>query len=108
MNDEKEREQSFARIITVFSVSAGMVGVCLTAISLIVAVQNLAKYETICDALLVVDALVFVVASTSSFVAMRVHHREAWRRWLLIAELAMLMGLVLMGLVCAFLAFVLV
>ena len=90
------------------SVSAGMVGVCLTAISLIVAVQNLSEFETFCDLLLVADALAFIVAATASFVALRFHGRPAGERWLLVAEVSMLIGLVLMGSVCALLAFVLI
>jgi hypothetical protein len=85
-----------------------MVGVCLTAISLIVAVQNLSEFETVCDLLLVVDALTFIVAATASFVAMRFHGRPSGDRWLFLAELAMLVGLVMMGAVCALLAFVLI
>jgi hypothetical protein len=103
-----EQEQALTRIVTVFSVSAGMVGVCLTAISLIVAVQNLSRFETMCDALLVADTMIFIVAATVSFVALRVHQRRNWRRWRVVAELAMLTGLVVMGAVCALLAFVLV
>jgi hypothetical protein len=101
-------EQALTRTVTVFSVSAGMVGVCLTAISLIVAVQNLSEFETFCDLLLVADALAFIVAATASFVALRFHGGPAGDRWLLVAEVAMLIGLVLMGAVCALLAFVLI
>jgi hypothetical protein len=53
----------FTHLLTVLSVSAGMVGVCLTAIGLIGVMKSLSRVETIVDDLLAISAMLFMVTA---------------------------------------------
>lgn len=61
----------YTHLLTILSVSSGMVGVCLTAIGLIGIVKSLNKIETIVDDLLALGTLLFMVAGALSFFGMR-------------------------------------
>jgi hypothetical protein len=97
--------RAFTHQITLFSVSSAMLGVCLTAISLIMVVENLSQFRTICDGLLAGDALLFVAATLLSYLAMRTHHPSVSRSCHRAADSTMLIGLIFMALVCVFLVF---
>ena len=56
-------EYAFNHTLTVFSVSAGMIGVCLTAIGLVKIVSLAKGVETLCDDLIAIDAMVFGLAA---------------------------------------------
>ena len=103
----EQREHAFWMQITMFSVSTALVGVCLTTISMIVVVENLSGYSTLCDALLAVDALLFLFAALCSFISFRLQFRWRWRAFLVAAEIALLCGLSFMVVVCAILAWTL-
>src|SRR6266446_2012044 len=57
--------------IHIFTVSAAMVGVCLTVIGLIRIVITLQKNDTLADNLLAGDALLFLTSCILSYWAMR-------------------------------------
>jgi hypothetical protein len=97
--------RAFTHQITLFSVSSAMVGACLTAISLIMVVENLSEFRTICDGLLVGDSLLFVAATLLSYLAMRTQRPGLSRSCHRAADSTMLIGLVFMALVCVFLVF---
>jgi hypothetical protein len=104
--EERKRafqEQSFARMLTVFSVASGMVGVCITAISLILVVEKLSAYQTLCDTLLVLDSFFFLGAALFSFAAMRLHFRRPWRAFMVVADVLVILGMICMVVVCGFL-----
>jgi hypothetical protein len=103
----EQREHAFRMQITMFSASTALVGVCVTTISLIVAIKNLSDYSTLCDALLAVDSLLFLFAALCSFISFRLRFRWRWRAFLLAAEVALLCGLSFMVVVCAILAWTL-
>ena len=44
-------DQEYAFQVALFTVSSAMVGVCLTAIGLILVVERTSEYRTLCDAL---------------------------------------------------------
>jgi hypothetical protein len=94
--DDKQREHATTHQITVFSVSAGMVGACLTAISLILVIKNLATFRTWCDVIFVVDMLLFLGASLLSYIAFRLDFRGPWRFCHLTADVLILVGMALM------------
>jgi hypothetical protein len=98
-------ERAFTHQIALFSVSSAMVGVCLTAIGLITLVENVSQFRTICDGLLVGDALLFVAAALLSYLAMRAPHPRLARSCHRAADSTMLIGLIFMALVCIFLVF---
>jgi hypothetical protein len=53
-------------------IASGMVGVCLTGISLLRVAVSVHKRETSADDLLAIDALAFLLATLSSYFALRV------------------------------------
>ena len=57
--------------IHILSVSAAMVGVCLTVIGLIRIVITIGKFDTIADDLLAVASLIFLVSCFCSYWALR-------------------------------------
>ena len=62
--DQESKRQLEADIcVHIFSVSAGLVGVCLTVIGLIRIIVNTNKVETAIDDFLAVDAIIFLSAS---------------------------------------------
>ena len=66
-----DAEHAFTHTLTVFSVSAGMIGVCLTAIGLVKIVSQAKGVETVCDDLIVIDAIVFGLAALLGFQGLR-------------------------------------
>lgn len=85
--------------IHIFSVSAGLVGVCTTVLGLIRLAMTLGKFETIADDLLAADALVFLLACLFSYWALRTRRRRMHRAER-IADCLFLVGLALMVTVC--------
>jgi hypothetical protein len=106
--DEQRRQFMSTHQITVFSVSAGMVGVCLTAVGLIAVLQGLSRYKTVCDDLLVVDMMVFLLASAFSYVAFRLEFRRPWRLFHVASDVMVLAGMFLMVVAAALLVWALV
>ena len=70
-------EHAFTHTLTVFSVSAGIFGVCLTAIGLVKVVSEAKGVNTICDDLMAIDAMIFGVAALLGFRGLqRFVHRQ--------------------------------
>jgi multisubunit Na+/H+ antiporter MnhF subunit len=105
-DDETEREQS-ELCIHIFSVSAGLVGVCLTVIGLIQIVQHLRDANTLVDNLLAADALGFLASCLLAYLALRARgaRRTRFEQW---ADLVFLASLVGMTGSCAVIAYQLV
>ncbi len=95
MGDEWQ-EHTKTHQITVFSVSAAMAGVCLSAISTTLVLEHLTKYETVCDVLFMLAMLLFLVASMTSYMAYRLHFRGPWKFLHQTADITILVGMVLM------------
>lgn len=99
----EKREDDIAPHI--FSVSAGMVGVCLTVISLINISSAMKRINTFGDDLTAIDAIVFITSCFLSYFALKT--KDAKRRFLLekTADKVFLFGLALMVAVCFFIVF---
>jgi len=99
---EKQEESISPHI---FSVSAGMVGVCLTVVSLINIITTVKKIDTLGDDLTAFDAVIFILSCYLSYMSMKTKDRK--RRLLLerIADRIFLFGLLLMVLVCLFIVY---
>jgi uncharacterized membrane protein len=91
--------------IHIFSVSAGMVGVCLTVIGLIRVVITLGKADTIADDLLAVDAVLFLTASLLSYTALRTRNPSKMKQFERFADWLFILAMTLMVAVCAFIAY---
>ena len=92
----------------VFSISAAMVGVCLTAIGILRLVAAQSKAQTLGDEFLAADAVLFVVVcflSFWSFKTRKASHRERLR---LVVDVLFMFALVIMVSVCAIIAYALV
>lgn len=105
-SEVSERDYDFQ--IAVFSVSAAMVGVCLTAIGLILVAERMSEYRTISDALLVFDALTFLAATLFSYLAMRSRTAQRFQSLQRAADVSMFSGLSLMIVGCVVLVFTLI
>ena len=116
MSDEPQGDEECAPDATVqadisvhiFSVSAAMVGVCLTVIGLFRAAVRLGASATIGDNLLAVDALIFLFSCVSSYGALRTRRSLSRRRLERIADALFLTALLLMVIVTAFVAYELI
>lgn len=102
-NSEKRLEEDIS--IHILTVSAGMVGVCLTVIGLLRVVITLRKTDTLADDLLALDALLFLIACFSSYWALRTRSAQRMHRVERFADLVFLLALVLMAVICVFITY---
>jgi hypothetical protein len=70
MESFQKEEIEVSISVDVFSVSAAMVGVCLTVIQLI-QMNTAQKPNTIVDEILAIDSIVFMIACVFSFLALK-------------------------------------
>ena len=94
--------------IHILSVSAAMVGVCLTVIGLIRIVITLGKFDTVADNLLAAASLIFLVACFCSYWALRTRGARRMHRLERIADGSFLLGLLLMVIVCGIITFAMI
>lgn len=87
----------FSHLLTVLSVSSGMVGVCLTAIGLIGVMKNLNRIDTIVEEMLAVGAMLFIVSAVLSFLGMRTGLARRWRHFGWMLDTLFCVGLMLVG-----------
>lgn len=96
----------FQRDVTlhVFMVSSGLVGVCLTVLGISKAVVRLRAVRAISQDMLAVDALLFLIACLSSYLALKSHRKM--QLWLSrAADWFFLSGLALMVVLCLLIAY---
>jgi hypothetical protein len=91
--------------IHIFTVSAAMVGVCLTVIGLIRIVITLEKQNTLADDLLCGDALLFLTSCMLSYWAMRTRKFRRMHRVEKIADVIFIAALFMMTAVCIFITY---
>jgi hypothetical protein len=91
--------------IHIFSVSAAMVGVCLTVVGLIRVIITLRKADTAADDLLAADAFLFLIACVSSYWALRTRQRSRMYRVERFADVVFLLALLLMVVVCGYITY---
>lgn len=87
--------------IHIFSVSATLVGVCLTVIGILKISFRIARVVTYSDDLLALDALLFLVSCSLAFSALRLRKRKRQRLLEMLAENVFFLALALMVFVCA-------
>jgi ABC-type xylose transport system permease subunit len=93
--------------IHIFTVSAAMVGVCLTVIGLIRIVITLQKVDTVADDLLAADALLFLASCGLSYWAIRTRRARRRHRAERLADLTFLLAMLVMAAVCLFITYAL-
>lgn len=98
--DAQLLERAFTHQKTLFATSTTMVGVCLTAIGLVLVVERLSSVRTISRFVLGVDSVIFLASALISFSVMRAHVRGEWSRLHEVADIVMLLGLIGTFIVC--------
>ena len=93
--------------VHIFSVSAALVGVCLTVIGVVRIVSGLQKSSTFVDDFLAVDAVLFLLSCLLSYWALRTRSLRRMYRIEHIADALFLVGLTLMVLICGCITYVL-
>lgn len=94
--------------VHIFTVSATLVGVCLTVIGIFRVLTPLHGADTAADEILVFDALLFLAANGSAYIGLRTRRVALRRRIERVADLTFLTALVLMTAVCALIVYELV
>jgi hypothetical protein len=105
MPDSKAERLEQDICIHIFSVSAAMVGVCLTVVGLIRVIITLRKADTAADDLLAADAFLFLIACVSSYWALRTRQRSRMYRVVRFADVVFLLALLLMVVVCGYITY---
>ena len=98
VSDNDDRE--FNVMLAIFSVSAGMVGVCLTGIGLLQVITSLQKAGSLSDEFLSVDAVLFLACCLLSFLWFRLKHTPLKRRLRQLSDVLFFLGLLLMAVIC--------
>lgn len=91
--------------ILICPIAAGMLGICLTTIGLLRVVISMKNINTFADDLLSLDALIFLIATLSSYFAMRKRHFFRIETLESIADISFIVGLSLMVVVCILITF---
>ena len=91
--------------IHIFTVSAGMVGVCLTVIGLLRVVITLRKVDTFADDLLAGDAILFLIACLASYWALRTRKTSRMYRVERFADIVFIVALIVMTAACSFVTY---
>ncbi len=92
----------------VFSISAALVGVCLTAIGILRLVTSQTRTETIGDELLAADSILFMLCCFLSFWSFKTARERLRRTLRLIIDGLFMLGLSIMVVVCAVIAYAIV
>jgi hypothetical protein len=94
--------------IHIFSVSAALVGVCLTVISVVRVVITTEGIDTVADDMLAADALLFLTSCLLAYWAMRSHTEKRMRLVERAADAVFIVGLLLMAAVCGLITYAVV
>lgn len=103
---QEQREHDLT--MHVFSISAAMVGVCLTAIGILRLVAAQTKVQTLGDELLAVDAVIFVLCSFLSFWSFKTRQPRFRHRLRLVVDGLFIIALFLMVSICTIIAYALI
>jgi hypothetical protein len=88
-------DRYYTHLLTVLTVSSGMVGVCLTAIGLVGIMKSLSKLETLVDELLALGGVLFMTTAILSFLGLRTRLAKSWSGFTRTLDLIFCLGLVL-------------
>jgi uncharacterized membrane protein len=86
--------------IHVFSVSAALVGVCLTVIGLFVISRKLNPVKSFGEKLLAVDAMIFLLSCLLSYLSLKKRRKRRQHLMEKVAEETFFLALILMASIC--------
>lgn len=104
MNDDNNSNETQISI-HIFSVSAALVGVCLTVIGIFRAIGELKSFSTFGDNVLAIDALIFLASCIFAYSSLRSTNLQKKHKLEKIADALFIFGLSLMAVVCAIIAY---
>jgi hypothetical protein len=94
-HSQSNDDRVYTHLLTLLSVSAAMVGVCLTACGLVNVIEALSKLEGWVDDLLAIGSLIFSLVTLLSFLGIRTRIRK-WSRFVLLLDTLFCVGIVTM------------
>lgn len=86
--------------IHIFTVSASMVGVCLTVIGLLRVVIAIRQIDSIADNLLAMTAFLFLTSCLASYWALRTRSKRRMHRVERFADVVFLFAMLMMAIAC--------
>ena len=92
----------------IFTVSAGLVGVCLTVISFFWFLRRSGEIQSIADNLVALDAIVFLFSCLFAYLALRSPDERRWRRLEKWADGLFLLGISAMVVISGLIAYELI
>lgn len=111
-NKKDEQQQRFLLeddiAIHIFSVSAAMVGVCLTVVGIVRLIAGMTRIETLADDGLALGALLFLGSCLLSYVALRGRSRKRSYTLERVADMLFLTGLSLLAIVAVVITYALI
>lgn len=102
---EEDNSNATQIAIHIFSVSAGLVGVCLTVIGIFRAIGELKSFSTLGDNILAIDALIFLASCIFAYSSLRSRDEIKRHKLERIADILFIFGLTLMAIVCSIIAY---
>ncbi len=103
--DPTKEQREHDLTMHVFTISAGLVGVCLTAIGLLRIFTAHTKITTIADELLAADAVVFMVCCSLSFWSFKTENPSRRRILRRLIDTLFMVALAFMVVVCSLIAY---
>jgi hypothetical protein len=101
----REEQVEAELAVHIVSLSAGLVGVCLTVISLLQVGLRLKQWNTPADNILAGDAVLFLLTCLLAYASLRTRRRDRRRALERLADACFLLALTIMTLVCAVVVF---
>ncbi|HTI68878.1 MAG TPA: hypothetical protein VMF06_02865 [Candidatus Limnocylindria bacterium] len=91
--------------VNIFTVSAGMIGVCLTVIGILRVIINARQVDTLADDFLAADALLFLISCVLSYWGLRTRNQHRMYRVERAADVIFLTAMVFMVAICGFITY---
>jgi hypothetical protein len=93
---QTDDDRNYAHLLTLLSVSAALVGVCLTAVGLINVIEAIQNWEGWIDDILAVGSLLFSIVTLLSFLGIRTRIRHRWPRYIILLDIIFCLGMLTM------------
>jgi hypothetical protein len=104
----EDDERLYSHLLTLLSVSAAMVGVCVTAIGLVSVIKAINKVEHVVEDMLAVATIIFSMVTLLSFLGIRTQIRRTWPRYMLVLDVIFCVGIATMVLSSMLLTFLVI
>ena len=104
--NSQDDDRNYSHLLTLLSVSAAMVGVCLTAIGLVSVIKALNEVEHVVDELLAISTILFSCVTMLSFLGIRTPIRRRFPRYMLLLDILFCVGIGSMVVASMMLSFV--